>query len=360
MIYALFRPLIFLIPAEVAHHLGLGLLRIALCLGICRRLLRWWLLPRSDRLKTTLFGQTWDHPIGLAAGLDKAGDCCGPLAALGFGAIEVGTVTAKAQPGNPKPRLFRLPKDRAIVNRFGFNNPGCEGMATNLRGVDLPCPLGINLGKSKVTPNNEAIEDYLTSLRCLEGQADYVVVNVSSPNTPGLRDLQAVDQLRPLLTAVQQVCGDTLPLLLKIAPDLANEDLVAVADLALELQLDGLIANNTTIGREGLKTPAQAVAEMGAGGLSGKPLCERSREVLQILARRLQGKVPIIAVGGIEDAEEAYHRIRLGASAVQIYTGFIYGGPLTAARMAKQLDRLLARDGFDSVAAAVGVDVEGP
>jgi len=360
LIYALFRPLIFLFPAEVAHHLGLAILRIALCLGPCRRLLRWWLLPKSKRLKTTLFGQTWDHPIGLAAGLDKAGDCSGPLAALGFGAIEVGTVTAKAQPGNPKPRLFRLPKDRAIVNRFGFNNPGCEGMAANLQGLTLPCPLGVNLGKSKVTRNEDAIEDYLTSLHCLKNEADYVVVNVSSPNTPGLRDLQAVDQLRPLLTALQHVCGEHLPLVLKIAPDLANEDLLAVADLALELQLDGLIANNTTIGRGGLQTSAQRVQDLGAGGLSGKPLCDRSREVLQILARRLNGKVPIIAVGGIEDGEEVYRRIRMGASAVQIYTGFVYGGPLSAVRMAKQLDHLLARDGFDSVSAAIGVDLEGP
>ena len=358
LIYALFRPLIFLFPAEFAHHLGLTLLRAGLCIGPLRRLLRWWVLPKSNRLKTQLWGQTWDHPIGLAAGLDKAGDCCEPLAALGFGAIEVGTVTAKPQPGNPKPRLFRLPKDQAIVNRFGFNNPGCEGMAANLRDLILPCPLGINLGKSKVTPNEDAIEDYLTSLHCLKNEADYVVVNVSSPNTPGLRDLQAVDQLRPLLTALQHVCGDRLPLVLKIAPDLADEDLMAVADLAVELSLDGLIANNTTIGREGLKTSPAAVDEMGAGGLSGPPLRDRSRAVLRILARHLRGKVPIIAVGGIDDGEEAYRRIRMGASAVQIYTGFVYGGPFTAARMAKELDQLLARDGFRSVTEAIGVDLE--
>lgn len=358
MIYALFRPLIFLLPAELAHHFGLALLRIALWFGPLRRLLRWWLSPQSPRLKTTLFGQSWDHPIGLAAGLDKAGDCCGPLAALGFGAIEVGTVTAKAQPGNPKPRLFRLPKDRAIMNRFGFNNPGCEGMAANLKGVSLPCPLGINLGKSKVTPNEEAIADYLTSLRRLAPQADYVVVNVSSPNTPGLRDLQAVSHLRPLLEALQGECAGRTPLLLKIAPDLADEDLLAVADLALDLKLDGLIANNTTVERRGLRTARDRVDDMGAGGLSGRPLCERSRAVLKLLAQRLKQQVPIIAVGGIEDGEEVYRRIRLGASAVQIYTGFIYGGPFTAVRMARQLDRLLARDGFESVEAAVGVDLD--
>lgn len=358
MIYRLLRPLIFLLPAETAHHLGLALLRCCLAPRFLRAWLRRRVTPNSARLKTRLFNTDWDHPVGLAAGLDKAGDCCEALAALGFAAIEVGTVTAHAQPGNPKPRLFRLPSDRAIINRFGFNNPGAAGMARNLDALQMPCPLGINLGKSKITANEDAIDDYLTSLQTLEAKADYLVVNVSSPNTPGLRDLQSVHSLRPLLSRLQQELQGRVPLVLKIAPDLADEDLEAIADLSLDLQLDGLIATNTTIARGGLQSPTAKVEAIGGGGLSGAPLRDRANGVLAILAPRLRGRVPIIACGGIEDAEDAYQRIRKGASALQIYTSFVYGGPFTAARIARGLDRCLERDGFERLEDAVGVDLE--
>ena len=358
----LVRPLLFLLPAEPAHHLGLRSLRFLCALPGLGTLLRRLLRPRDPALEVEVLGSRWPSPVGLAAGLDKDGAAASALANLGFGAIEVGTVTALAQPGNPKPRLFRLRADRAIINRFGFNNPGCEVMAQTLASQRLGAvPLGVNLGKSKVTPAAEAAADYVRSVRALGQRADYLVVNVSSPNTPGLRDLQAVAQLRPILSAVQEAiaagCPGT-PLALKIAPDLADEDLLAIAALAVELELDALIATNTTIERGGLTTPSDQVEQLGAGGLSGAPLRARSFEVLRFLAVALHGRVPLIAVGGVDSGEEAYRRLRIGASAVQLYSAFVFEGPGLPARINAELSVLLRRDGFTSVGQAVGVDLE--
>jgi dihydroorotate dehydrogenase len=250
--------------------------------------------------------------------------------------------------------------DRAVINRFGFNNPGASTAAATLARHALPCPLGGNIGKSKVTPLAEAAIDYRRSVAALGPHVDYLVVNVSSPNTPGLRDLQQIDSLRPLLVAVQAAIGDLerqVPLALKVAPDLVDEDLDAIADLAVELGLDALIATNTTTARSGLSAAPGAIAAIGAGGLSGAPLTDRARAVTEHLARRLGGRVALISVGGISSGDEAYARIRLGACAVQIYTGFIYAGPGAAKAMARRLAKLLARDGFARVSDAVGVDL---
>jgi dihydroorotate dehydrogenase len=361
LLYRFFiRPLLFQMDAERAHHAGLFLLRALTAPPGIRALMRRLFTPSSDRLRCTVMGQTWATPVGLAAGLDKDGRAAPALAGLGFGAIEMGTITAEAQPGNPKPRLFRLIADRAIINRFGFNNPGAAVAASTLARHRMPCPLGGNIGKSKVTPLAEASDDYRRSVAALGPHVDYLVVNVSSPNTPGLRDLQQIDSLLPLLVEVQSAIGALgrpVPLALKVAPDLVDDDLDAIADLAVDLQLDALIATNTTIARGGLSTPPETVTTIGAGGLSGAPLNERARTVTEHLARRLAGRVPLISVGGIDSGDEAYARIRLGAVAVQIYTSFIYLGPGSAKTIAARLDALLERDGFACVSDAVGVDL---
>ncbi len=355
--YRLIRPFLFLFAAERAHHLGLFAARLFAPLS---RLIRSLLLPSSKRLSQPLLGGVWQHPIGLAAGLDKDGRSAQGLAAFGFAAIEIGTITAHTQPGNAKPRLFRVIKDAAILNRFGFNNPGCEQAKKTLQGMRLPCPLGGNIGKSKITPNEDAAQDYRASVAALGPHVDYLVINVSSPNTPGLRDLQQLSALEPLIQAVQNAISELerrVPLALKVAPDLANDDLDAIADLALRSQLDALIATNTTVARDGLSLAPEAIDALGAGGVSGAPLCDRARTVTAHLARRLNGRVPLISVGGIGSAEEAYRRIRLGACAVQIYSALIYQGPGLPARMARELDRLLQQDGFSHISEAIGADL---
>lgn len=318
---------------EWIHHAVVRGLRIGKPLGITRI----GAVKPEQTKKVTAFGLEFAGPFGLAAGFDKNAVAVRALGDLGFSHIEIGTVTALAQPGNDKPRLFRLPADRALINRMGFNNDGAEAVAERLGelraryGSNLPI-IGVNIGKSKVTPVESAAEDYRTSARLLAPFADYMAVNVSSPNTPGLRSLQDVVALRPILQAViEESLG--LPVLVKIAPDLADEDIIAVADLALELGLAGVIATNTTISREGLKTPADKVAAMGAGGLSGAPLKSRSLEVLDLLASHLAGRIAIVSVGGIETAAEARERLERGATLVQGYSGFIYEGPLWARRV---------------------------
>jgi dihydroorotate dehydrogenase len=307
-------------------------------------------------------GLTFANPLGLAAGFDKNAVGVDALAALGFGSVEVGTVTALPQPGNEQPRLFRLPADRAIVNRMGFNNDGAEAVAQRLarrsarldrrdrrmagrigqRPLGRPV-LGINIGKSKVVDEDDGravLADYAASARLLAPHADYLVVNVSSPNTPGLRSLQAVDRLAPLLDEVRRVADDAagrpVPLLVKIAPDLVDEDVVAVAELARDRGLDGLIATNTTISREGLRTSEAEVAALGAGGLSGPVLRRRSLEVLRLL-RSQDPTITLVSVGGIATPEEALTRLRAGATLVQAYTGFVYGGPLWPRRVVRAM-----------------------
>lgn len=272
-------------------------------------------------------------PFGLAAGFDKNALLVKPLADLGFSHIEIGTVTAHAQPGNPKPRLFRLTKDRALVNRMGFNNDGAAKVAARLaklrrRSDNLPI-IGVNIGKSKITPVEQAADDYRTSTRLLAPVADYFAVNVSSPNTPGLRSLQAVESLEPILRAVLEEAR-RVPVLVKIAPDLANQDILAVAKLAQRLGLAGIIATNTTITREQLLSSSEEIARAGDGGLSGRPLRERANEVLTLLRSKLPNDFTIISVGGVETASDLKDRMAAGATLVQGYTGFVYQGPLWA------------------------------
>lgn len=292
-------------------------------------------------------------PIGLAAGFDKDAEAYEALGALGFGFVEVGTLTAEAQPGNERPRLFRLPLDRALINRMGFNNQGARAAAARIRDA-RGVVLGVNIGKTKRVAEEDAVADYVASAEALATRADYFVVNVSSPNTPGLRNLQATEKLGPLLDAVRQTLdraspAKRVPLLVKVAPDLSDTDLDAVADLALARGLDGIIATNTTIAREGLRTPEAEVAAIGAGGLSGAPLRARALAVLSRLRAKVGGELVLVAAGGIETGADVVERLEAGASLVQIYTGFIYGGPTTAVRLGRELGAILEARGLSSV-----------
>jgi dihydroorotate dehydrogenase len=288
--------------------------------------------------------------LGLAAGFDKNAVGVDALANMGFGFVEIGTVTGEPQPGNPRPRLARLPADRAIVNRMGFNNDGAEAVSrrlaerrTDRTGRRLGVPLGVNIGKTKAVPEEDAVRDYEKSTRLLAPYADYLVVNVSSPNTPGLRDLQAIDRLEPLLRAVRRRADDVsnghVPLLVKIAPDLGDEDVLAVGDLAVALGLDGVVATNTTVSRAGLLSSEEKVDAAGGGGLSGPPLRARATEVLRLLRRRVGDDVVLVGVGGISTPEDARERLAAGADLLQAYTGFVYEGPWWPARMNRQLSK---------------------
>lgn len=331
MFYNLVFKLVFTrFDPEFIHHAVVLGMRVAKTLGITS----FGSVRPEETLQVNAFGLTFNGPFGLAAGFDKNAVAVRALGDLGFSHVEIGTVTAHPQPGNEKPRLFRLTEDRALINRMGFNNHGSEMVAERLGrlrakyGQDLPI-IGVNIGKSKITPVESAADDYRTSARLLAPFADYLAVNVSSPNTPGLRSLQEVSALRPILIAVQEESLG-LPVLVKIAPDLADEDIDAVADLALELGLAGIIATNTTISRAGLRTDASRVAEMGSGGLSGAPLKARSLAVLDLLQNKLKGKLAIVSVGGVENAAEAQERLAHGATLVQGYSGFVYQGPFWA------------------------------
>jgi dihydroorotate dehydrogenase len=336
------------LPAETAHALGFCLIRAAAAVPGAAWLLRRCLAARDPVLRVRALGLDLPGPLGLAAGFDKDGRGAAALAALGFAFVEVGTVTARPQPGNPRPRMFRFPAERALVNRMGFNNSGAAAVAARLRALRGPRPvIGVNIGKTKVVPEDEATADYATSARLVADVADYVVVNVSSPNTPGLRNLQAVGRLRPLLAAVRSALDEAsprrrVPLLVKIAPDLADADIDVIADLALELGLDGIVATNTTISREGLRDPA-AVAAAGAGGMSGAPLKARALDVLRRLHSRAGGRLVLIGAGGIETADDARERLEAGATLVQAYTAFIYEGPLWPHRVHAGLARRALR-----------------
>lgn len=350
--YSLLLRLMFLVPPERIHHLIFSALRLATSFAPLRWAVGKVLVVDDPALRSTVFGVDFPAPLGLAAGFDKDAtgvDAWGPL---GFGFAEIGTVTAQAQPGNPSPRLFRLPSDRALINRMGFNNHGAGTAANYLRQRRVGVPIGANIGKTKVTPAADAAADYTTSARLLGPLADFLVVNVSSPNTPGLRDLQAVESLRPLLQAVLEAVS--VPVLVKIAPDLTDEDVDAVADLAVELGLAGIVATNTTIRREGLRTPQAEIVEIGPGGLSGPPVAARALEVIRRLHARVGGQIVLISVGGIETVDQAWERILAGASLVQGYTGFIYGGAFWTRRIHKGLARKVRESGFASIADAVG------
>jgi dihydroorotate dehydrogenase len=336
LIYRLFFNLIFSrFSPETAHHLGVVLIKVLGATGLAS------ISQIGTRQRSVnVFGLTFAGPFGMAAGFDKNAEVVRELGQLGFSHVEIGTVTRFAQEGNPKPRLFRLKKDRSLINRMGFNNDGADEIAKRLknlrdRGVKLPV-IGVNIGKSKVTELEHAVSDYQYSAMVLAPYADYIAVNVSSPNTPGLRSLQAIDQLEPILKAVQ-LEADGKPVLVKIAPDLTDEDVVAVAALATKLSLAGVIATNTTISRSDLKTASEQVESMGSGGLSGPVLKARSIEVLKLLRENLPSSIAIVSVGGVFSGRDVSERINLGASLVQGYTGFVYEGPLWARKISRGL-----------------------
>ncbi|GEP48394.1 quinone-dependent dihydroorotate dehydrogenase [Microbacterium saccharophilum] len=334
-----FRHVFTRMDPETAHHAAMLVIR-ALGVWPLRPLVRAMTRP-DTRLRTEALGLVFDSPFGIAAGFDKDATATAGIYALGFGHVEVGTVTAIPQDGNPRPRLFRFVADRALVNRMGFNNAGAAAAAARLRTARRRAGtlvLGANIGKSRVVDVAAATEDYVASTREVAAVADYLVVNVSSPNTPGLRGLQAVETLRPLLTAVRDAAGTT-PLLVKIAPDLADDEVDAIARLAVDLGLAGLVATNTTISRAGLTTPAETVDAAGAGGLSGAPLRARALEVLRIVRAAVPAEFCIIAAGGVETADDVRERLAAGATIVQGYTGFIYRGPFWA----RQINRELAK-----------------
>jgi dihydroorotate dehydrogenase len=346
------------VPAEAAHEAVMRLLRFLSPLGLLRRLLRGFFSLQAPELVVKTLGQTFPSPLGLGAGFDKNAEVYDVLSDFGFAFIEVGTVTWRAQEGNPRPRLFRLPKDRALINRMGFNNVGAEAVVPHLEhghGVKL----GLSVGKSRAAADAEAVEDYVLSLRKLARFADYVVLNVSSPNTPGLRSLQSPERLEPLLLearkALVEACPDRhVPMLLKVDPDLSDEQLVEIGRLALRLSLDGIIATNTTVTRDGLASAPAKVEPLGAGGLSGPPLAVKAKRVLRTLHGVVGTKMALISVGGIETGQDAWERICAGASLVQIYTSFIWGGPLTPKRINRALLRKVREKGLGSIQDAIG------
>ena len=345
MYRAIYAVLLRHLPAEAAHRVGFWLIRAAAGVPGLARALRLVLRPRDPSLRVRALGLDFPGPLGLAAGFDKDGKGVIGLAALGFSFIEVGTVTAQPQRGNPRPRMFRFPRERALVNRMGFNNRGAAALAARLRVLrarpGVKPIIGVNIGKTKAVPEEEAVADYATSARLVADVADYVVVNVSSPNTPGLRDLQAAAKLGPILAAVRAALDEAsprrrVPLLVKIGPDLADPDVDAVAELALDLGLDGIIATNTTTSREGLHDSA-AVADAGPGGLSGAPLRQRSLAVLARLHDRCGKRLTLIAAGGITTPADAEARLAAGATLLQAYTAFIYEGPFWPRRVQRGL-----------------------
>jgi dihydroorotate dehydrogenase len=348
--YDLLKPALFALPAETAHRATHRLLRSVQHTPI-EDVLRDRYAVDDDRLRTEAFGLEFDTPVGVAAGFDKNAELPSVLTALGFSHVEVGGVTAERQPGNPRPRLFRLPEDGALINRMGFNNEGADRIGARLDDADLPdAPVGINIGKSKSTPLDEAADDYRYTYDRVADAGDYFVVNVSSPNTPGLRELQHRESLERILGGLVDAGAD--PLLVKLSPDLAApaiEEALAVVD---DLDLAGVVATNTTVERPtGLRNPNKAER----GGLSGKPIEERATGTIKFIAERTD--VPVVGVGGITDADGAYRKIRAGASVVQLYTGLVYEGPSLARDINRGLRDLLKRDGFDSVADAVGADL---
>lgn len=334
------RPLLFLLDAERVHHLVFSTLRLKGSIPGFNRLLTALFSYQHPSLEKNLFGIIFKNPIGLAAGFDKDAKLIDELSSFGFGFIEIGTLTPKPQPGNDKPRLFRLPADQALINRMGFNNGGVEAAVERLKKRKSGVIVGGNIGKNKVTPNENALNDYAACMDALYPVVDYFVVNVSSPNTPGLRELQEKEPLRRLLSFVKSRMVANLkpkPVLLKIAPDLTVEQLDDVIEILKETKIDGVIATNTTISRDGLTTDQQTVKQIGAGGLSGKPLRNRSTEVIKYLRREMGPDYPIIGVGGIMSVDDALEKLNAGADLIQLYTGFVYEGPGFVKRILKAL-----------------------
>lgn len=335
------RPVLFLFPPEFIHHLTFKFLKIAGAIPGLLNVLNSICKVENKKTERTLFGITFKNPVGLAAGFDKDAILIDELASFGFGFIEIGTLTPKPQSGNDKPRLFRLPEDKAIINRMGFNNKGVDAAVERLKKRKSDVIVGGNIGKNKITSNENAFEDYNYCFETLYPHVDYFVVNVSSPNTPNLRALQEKEPLKKLLSEVKALNlakTKPKPVLLKISPDLNDSQLNDVVEILLETKTDGVIATNTTISREGLKTNSETVATIGNGGLSGMPLKSRSTEVISFLRSKLGKDFPIIGVGGIMNAGDAIEKLNAGADLVQIYTGFIYEGPGIVKSILKRLD----------------------
>jgi dihydroorotate dehydrogenase len=356
-VYSLIRPLLFALDAERSHDLTLGLLRTAYRVPGARALVRRCYADRTTPLPVEVLGLRFPNPVGLAAGLDKEARCLAPLLDLGFGFLELGTVTPQPQPGNPKPRLFRLTRHAAIINRMGFNSSGLAAFLVNLAAQPRRGIIGINLGKNKFTLDTQAIDEYLTGLRAVYAHADYVTLNISSPNTPGLRALQEEAPLAALLSALKheqgllaRTHGRYVPIAVKIAPDLDDSGIDTIARLLLAHSLDGVIATNTTITRPGLEQEPQA---RETGGLSGRPLRTLSTQVIRRLYAILQGRIPIIGVGGIGSADDAWEKLVAGADLVQLYTAFIFQGPGVVGEIVRGLTEKVRVHGATSLSDAL-------
>ncbi len=331
MYRSILKPLLFKLDPEKAHHLTIKLLNFSLALPGGRSIYRALYKVDDQKLEREVFGLKFPNPVGLAAGFDKDGKYYKSMSHLGFGFIEIGTVTPLGQSGNPTPRLFRLPKDKALINRMGFNNEGVEALVSRLKkDKQRDYIIGGNIGKNKLTPNSEASSDYVKCFEALFDYVDYFVVNVSSPNTPGLRELQEKKPLTDLLTSLQELNSakpKRKPILLKIAPDLTDEQLDDIIDIAGIVKLDGIIASNTTIDRSSLSTPEEQIIKIGNGGLSGAPVQDRSTEIIRYIHKNTSGDLPIIGVGGIDSPDEAIKKLEAGASLIQVYSGLVYAGP---------------------------------
>lgn len=324
------RPLLFLFPPEIIHGIVFTILKIFQILPGGKQLFGLFFNYKSQLIEKEVFGIKFLNPIGLAAGMDKDAEVFDILGYMGFGHVEVGTVTPKPQPGNPKPRSFRLKKNNALINRMGFNNNGVEEFCKKLKQKKSNIVIGGNIGKNKITPNDSAINDYVINFDKIHEYVDYFAINVSSPNTPNLRELQDKEPLKKLLSTLKQKNSEKniqKPILLKIAPDLTNAQLDDIIEIVDETKIDGLIATNTTISRNGISYTKEQIESFGSGGLSGKPLKDRSTEVIRYLHQKSEGKFPIIGVGGVFTAEDAIEKLEAGASLIQVYTGFIYEGP---------------------------------
>ena len=350
----LIRPALFNLSPETAHELGIEAMKIGLSTELAQKLVAERFAGSELFGEIERFGLKFKSPLGMAAGFDKNGIVVNQLAALGFGFVEVGTVTFNPQKGNEKPRLFRLTEDKALINRLGFNNEGTPRVVERLKKIKPNCILGVNIGKNKEVPNDEAIENYLKSFDLAHGVADYIAVNVSSPNTPNLRELQKAENLEELLSELQKRNRElsAKPLLVKIAPDLTEAEIEAIVDIAQKLNLAGIIATNTTVGRENLKTKINET-----GGLSGAPVREKSNEVIKKIYRYSKGKLPIIGVGGVFSGSDAFEKIACGACLVQAYTGFIYQGTGFARDVNFGLARILKEKGFAHLDEAIGSQI---
>ncbi|UYQ92055.1 quinone-dependent dihydroorotate dehydrogenase [Chitinophaga horti] len=340
--YGLIKKILFCFPPESIHHGVMRGLKVMHGLPLGKNLLGSFCRPDDTGLQREVFGLTFKNPVGLAAGFDKDAKYIDELSDLGFGFVEIGTVTPVGQPGNEQPRLFRLPADQALINRMGFNNEGAKAAAKRLALRKSNIIVGGNIGKNKLTPNEDAVSDYEKCFHALYDGVDYFVVNVSSPNTPGLRALQEKEPLKQLLHHLQTINAakpKAKPILLKIAPDLTPEQLDDIVEIVNETKLAGIVATNTTISREGLATPNAEVEKIGMGGLSGLPVKEKATEVIRYIHRKSGGSIPIIAVGGIFTAEDAQEKLDAGAVLVQVYTGFIYEGPAIVKKICSGLKK---------------------